>query len=130
VPAETSEADYLVSARDIRTVIAELWLAGAEAIAVNSERVTTSTGVLDIGHSILVNSAYLAPPYRVSAIGPPDLLDQLGLSQGWREFIQTRAGGFGLDITFAELEVVEMPQFAGGLNLRESRVVPSEAPTP
>jgi uncharacterized protein YlxW (UPF0749 family) len=130
VPADTSEADYLVSARDIRTVIAELWLAGAEAIAVNSERVTTSTGVLDIGHSILVNSAYLAPPYRVSAIGPPDLLDQLGLSQGWREFIQTRAGGFGLDITFAELEVVEIPQFAGGLNLRESRVVPSEAPTP
>ncbi len=86
--------------------------------------------MLDIGHTILVNSAYIAPPYRVSAIGPPDLLDQLGLSQGWREFIQTRAGGFGLDITFAEPEVVAVPQFAGGLNLRESRAVPSGSPSP
>jgi uncharacterized protein YlxW (UPF0749 family) len=130
IPADASDSDYLVTARDIRTVIAELWLAGAEAIDVNGERVTTSTGVLDIGHSILVNSAYLAPPYRVSAIGPPDLLAQLGLSQGWREFIETRAGRFGLDITFAEPEVVEVPRFAGGLNLRESRVVGSETPEP
>ncbi len=127
VPADANESDYLVTARDIRTVIDELWLAGAEAVAVNTERVTTSTGVLDIGHSILVNSAYLAPPYQVSAIGPPDLLDQLGLSQGWREFIQTRRGTFGLDIAFAEPEVVDMPQFAGGLNLRESHAVPSGA---
>ena len=128
VPADANEADYLVNARDIRTVIDELWLAGAEAIAVNGERVTTSTGVLDIGHSILVNSAYLAPPYQVSAIGPPDLLEQLGVSQGWREFIETRRGAFGLDIAFAEPEVVDIPQFAGGLNLRESRPVSSQAP--
>ena len=130
VPAGASEADYLVTARDIRTVIAELWQAGAEAIAVNEERVTISTGVLDIGQSILVNSAYLAPPYQVSAIGPPDMLDQLGLSQGWREFIQSRQGRFGLGISFGEPEVVDVPRFAGGLNLRESRVVPSEAPSP
>jgi uncharacterized protein YlxW (UPF0749 family) len=128
VPADANEADYLVSARDIRTVIEELWLAGAEAIAVNGERVTTSTGVLDIGHSILVNSAYLAPPYQISAIGPSDLLDQLGLSQGWREFIQARRGTFGLDIAFAEPEAVEIPRFAGGLNLRESHAVPSGGP--
>jgi uncharacterized protein YlxW (UPF0749 family) len=128
-PDDPTQSEYLVTARDIRTVIAELWLAGAEAIAVNTERVTISTGVLDIGHSILVNSAYLAPPYQVSAIGPPDMLGQLGLSQGWRDFIQTRQGTFGLEISFAEPEVVDIPQFAGGLNLRESRAVdPGDAP--
>ena len=127
-PGDANGTDYLVSARDIRTVVDELWLAGAEAIAVNGERVTTSTGVLDIGHSILVNSAYLAPPYQVSAIGPPDLLEQLGVSQGWREFIQTRRGTFGLDIAFAEPEVVDVPEFAGGLNLRESHAAPPESP--
>lgn len=128
VPADASESDYLVTARDIRTVVDELWLAGAEAIAVNGERVTTSTGVLDIGHSILVNSAYLAPPYQVAAIGPPDMLDQLGLSQGWREFVQTRGGTFGLDIAFVESKTVDVPRFAGGLNLRESHAVPSGEP--
>jgi uncharacterized protein YlxW (UPF0749 family) len=130
VPAGADEADYLVTARDIRTVIAELWLAGAEAISVNGERVTVSTGVLDIGHTILVNSAYLSPPYEVRAIGPDDLFDQLGLSQGWRDFIQTRRGTFGLGIDFAEPPEIDIPAFNGSLTLRESRIVPSPAPSP
>lgn len=130
VPDGADEADYLVTARDIRTVIAELWLAGAEAISVNGERVTVSTGVLDIGHTILVNSAYLSPPYQVKAIGPDDLLDQLSLSQGWRDFIQTRRGTFGLDVSFAEPADVDIPAFAGSLTLRASRVVPSPGPSP
>jgi len=128
LPAGADEADYLVTARDIRTVIAELWLAGAEAVSVNDERVTVSTGVLDIGHTILVNSAYLSPPYQVKAIGPDDLLDQLSVSQGWRDFIQTRRGTFGLDIAFAEPAQVDIPAFAGSLTLRASRIVPSPAP--
>ena len=128
VPDGASEEDYLVTARDIRTVIAELWLAGAEAISVNGERVTVSTGVLDIGPSILLNSAYLSPPYQVSAIGPDDLIGALGQSQGWREFIEARQGTFGIDITFAEPERVAVPAFAGSLVLRESRAVPSTAP--
>jgi uncharacterized protein YlxW (UPF0749 family) len=128
VPEGADEADYLVTARDIRTVVDELWLAGAEAISVNGERVTVSTGVLDIGHTILVNSAYLSPPYQVSAIGPADLLGQLGLSEGWRDFIQTRRGTFGLDIQFAEPPAVDVPAFAGSLTLRESRAVPSPSP--
>lgn len=129
VPDGADESDYLVTARDIRTVIAELWLAGAEAISVNGERVTVSTGVLDIGHTILVNSAYLSPPYQVSAIGPGDLLEQLGVSQGWRDFIQTRKGTFGLEISFAEPPGVDVPAFAGSLTLRQSRVVPTPAPS-
>ena len=129
VPEGADESDYLVTARDIRTVIAELWLAGAEAISVNGERVTVSTGVLDIGHTILVNSAYLSPPYQVSAIGPGDLIDQLGLSEGWRDFIQTRRGTFGLDVSFAEPAVVDIPAFAGSLTLRASRIAASPAPS-
>lgn len=130
IPADANASDYLVTGRDIRTVIDELWLAGAEAIAVNGERVTISTGVLDIGHSILLNSAYLAPPYQIAAIGPPDLIGQLGLSQGWRDFIQTRQGTFGLDITFAEPAAVDLPEFAGSLVLRESHAVASPGPQP
>ena len=131
IPANGNPTDYSVTARDIRTVVAELWLAGAEAIAVNGERVVATTGVLDIGGTILVNSAYLAPPYQVSALGPTDMLDELGLSQGWIDFIQTRRGRFGVDVSFAEPPTVDIPAFAGSLNLRESRAVTtSPAPSP
>ena len=69
-PGDADAADFLVSGDDVRTVVEELWLAGAEAIAVNGERVSGPTAIVDIGGSVLVNSAYLAPPFDVAAIGP------------------------------------------------------------
>ena len=81
VPPDGSESDYLVGSRDIRVVVEELWGAGAEAIAVNGERITPTSAIIDVGTSLLVNSAYLAPPYQITALGPPDLYDRLSKSR-------------------------------------------------
>ena len=62
VPPGGNEGDYLVGANDLRRVVDELWKAGAEAVAINDERITTSTAIIDIGGSVLVNAAYLAGP--------------------------------------------------------------------
>ena len=77
VPPDGNQRDYLVSGQDVLAVVEELWLAGAEAVAVNGERVTVTTAIVDIGGSVLVNSAYIAPPYDVKAIGPAALYDTL-----------------------------------------------------
>jgi uncharacterized protein YlxW (UPF0749 family) len=124
-----NEIDYLVGARDIRTMVEELWLAGAEALAVNGERVTNSTAIIDIGGTLLVNSAYLAPPYRISAIGPPEIYARLSGSEGFIDFFRARADAYGLRITYAEPEQVDMPAFAGTVTLRYSRPVMTPAPS-
>jgi uncharacterized protein YlxW (UPF0749 family) len=121
VPPDASQADYLVGSRDIRTVVEELWLAGAEAIAVNSERLTPTTAIIDIGSSLLVNSAYLAPPYQVTALGPADLYERLSRSPGFIDFVRARAEAYGIRLSFAEPESVDMPAFAGTVTLRYSR---------
>ncbi len=128
--AGTNEADYLVNAADIRVLVEELWLAGAEAIAVNGERVTAATAMLDIGGSVLVNSAYLAPPYQVSAIGPADLYAQLSQADGFREFVQARAEAFGIKISYAELPDVVVPAYAGTINVRYARPEPNLTASP
>ena len=131
MPPGDNPTDYLVSARDIRTVVEELWLAGAEAVAVNGERVSSTSAIIDIGGSILVNAAYLAPPYQVSAIGPPDLFDQVNGSAGFREFVRMRVESFGLEVSFAELKDVTIPAYAGTINLRYARLPgPSASPGP
>lgn len=130
-PPGVNPTDYLVTARDIRTVVEELWLAGAEAIAVNGERLTSTSAIIDIGGSILVNAAYLAPPYQVSAIGSPDLFDQVNASAGFRDFVRMRVEAFGLQVGFAELKDVTIPAYAGTINLRFARpsgVGPSPSP--
>lgn len=130
-PQGGNDADYLVSARDVRTVIEELWIAGAEAIAVNAERVTTSTAIVDIGGSILVNSAYQAQPYTIAALGPTDLWQRLGAQPGFADFFRARAEAFGIRISLAEPEQVDIPAFAGTISLRNAKILtPSASPTP
>jgi uncharacterized protein YlxW (UPF0749 family) len=120
-----NEADYLVGGADLRTIVDQLWLAGAEAVAINDERVTTSTAIVDIGGSVLVNAAYLAGPYQIKAIGPTDLFSKLSSSPGFEDLVRTRRGSFGIGISWAEPAAVDIPAFAGSVTLRESRAVPS-----
>jgi uncharacterized protein YlxW (UPF0749 family) len=114
-------ADYLVGARDLRSVVEELWAAGAEAIAVNGERITPTTAIIDVGPSVLVNAAYLAGPYQVTALGADDLYDRLSASPGFVDMLRTRAQGFGIQVSIAEPEAVDMPAFAGTVTLRYAR---------
>ncbi len=121
-------ADSLVTAHDVRTVVEELWRAGAEAVAVNDERVTVSTAFLDIGGSILANSAYLAPPYTIAAIGPTGLYDRVRGSATFVSFVADRVQGAGIQLSVAELDAVDVPAFAGTVNVRFGQPAPSGAP--
>jgi uncharacterized protein YlxW (UPF0749 family) len=82
---------------------------------------TPTTAVIDIGPSILVNSAYLSGPYQVTAIGPDDLYTRLSASPGFVDFIRARAEAWGLRVSIAEPESVDMPAFAGTVTLRYAR---------
>ncbi|HUQ79459.1 MAG TPA: DUF881 domain-containing protein [Patescibacteria group bacterium] len=124
-----TESEYLVGAADMRTIVALLWQVGAEAIAINGERVTGSTAVVDIGGSMLVNAAYVAGPYQVTALGSRELFGRLSATPGWGEFLRTR-GAFGISIAWAEPDVVDVPAYAGSVTLRESRSVPSPVAPP
>jgi uncharacterized protein YlxW (UPF0749 family) len=117
--------DALVSAQDVRVLVQELWLAGAEGIAVNGERLAATSAVIDIGGSILVNSAYLAPPYTITAVGPPDLYERLQGSVAFVEFVQGRIERSGMSLSVAQLQSVDLPAFAGTVNLRFAEPNPS-----
>jgi uncharacterized protein YlxW (UPF0749 family) len=120
--------DALVSAQDVRILVQQLWLAGAEGIDVNGERLSTTSAVIDIGGSILVNSAYLAPPYEIRAIGPPDLYDRLQGSVAFVDFVQGRINRAGISLSVAELATVDLHAYAGTVTLRYA--APASSGTP
>jgi uncharacterized protein YlxW (UPF0749 family) len=125
-----NEADYLVTARDVRTVVEELWLAGAEAISVNGERIVQSSAIVDIGGSVLINSAFITAPYQISAIGPEDLYDRVSTSRGFQSFVAVRAQQFGIRIAFVERDDIEVPAFAGTVGFANGRPVADASPAP
>ena len=58
-----------IIASDLRTLINELKLAGAEAISINDKRVLNMTEMVDVNGRILINEQPTVSPFIVKAIG-------------------------------------------------------------
>ncbi|MFI5254457.1 MAG: DUF881 domain-containing protein [Candidatus Limnocylindrales bacterium] len=131
IPPGDAAADYLVSSSDVRDLLSELWLAGAEAVSINGERIVATTALTDIGSSVLVNSSYLQPPYVLSAIGPADLYDRLTVSPGFLDFVTARVQAYGLQLSFLTAPDVVVGAYSGTINLVQARpAAPSPAAQP
>jgi uncharacterized protein YlxW (UPF0749 family) len=62
-----------VQDRDLQAVCNQLWHDGAEAIAINGQRLTATSTIRTAGATILVDFRPILSPYEVDAIGPGDL---------------------------------------------------------
>jgi uncharacterized protein YlxW (UPF0749 family) len=62
-------------ARDVAEVVNALWAAGAEAVAVDGQRITGQTAISGAGEAVLVDFRPLDPPYEIEAIGSPASLE-------------------------------------------------------
>lgn len=75
-PPRTSDSpsgDRVLS-RDLQVIVNGLWAHGAEAIAINDQRLTTTSTIRFAGQAIVVDLRGLARPYVVRAIGPQEQL--------------------------------------------------------
>lgn len=59
--------------RDLQYLANALWAGGAEAVAINGQRLTTTTTIRSAGRAILVDFRPVTGPYEIAAIGPDDL---------------------------------------------------------
>ncbi len=111
----------LVHYTDLQAVVATLWAAGAEAVAVNGERVVSTTGLSCVGTTILCNARRLAPPYVVVAIGSPEAL-QTALEGEGGPLAALRA--FQFPVRVIKAKEVRVPAYRGGFEFRYARSEP------
>jgi uncharacterized protein YlxW (UPF0749 family) len=119
-PSETRPEEieqYLVHDYDIRAVVDELFVSGAEAIGINDHRLVANSSIRCVGPVVLVNSERLAPPYVIKAIGEPDVMEKA----------LTLRGGVADDlilfemITIREEPVIRIPAYGGSTRLKLAR---------
>jgi len=67
--AEGDIARKIVHQQDIQAVVNAMWAGGAEAVTVQGQRITSSTGIKCVGNSVLLQGVAYPPPYVISAIG-------------------------------------------------------------
>ena len=66
---EDGDPEARVQDVDLQVLTNGLWAAGAEAISVNGQRITSLSAIRSAGDAILVDLAPVLAPYRVEAIG-------------------------------------------------------------
>jgi uncharacterized protein YlxW (UPF0749 family) len=118
--APDAAADNRVLDRDVQTVVNGLWAAGAEAVAVNGERVTAQTAIRQAGGTILVNFDPVAAPYVVQAIGDPVEVETAFGSGSAAARMRNLAQLYGLRFSYTRSEEMTLPA-ATGITLRHAR---------
>lgn len=108
----------VVTYQDIVSVVNELWAAGSEAIAVNNQRVTATTGFGQVGGTVVVNLQRLSGPFTITALGDPATLEGAlnirgGLVDGLR--------ALGLGITIERRPELSVPAYRGVQKFEHAR---------
>lgn len=127
VPAGGNPSSFIVLVDDLRDIVAALWASGAEAVAINDERLVATSSIYGVGASVLVNTAFLSPPFRIVAIGPEGLLDRSLAHDAFVGRVAQRIEFFGLEFATAAAEDLTLPAFVG--NTRFRWAVPVDGPS-
>ena len=79
-----------ITSKDLRELLNQLKVDGAEAISINGQRIVYDSYVVDLGGTyISVNGERIVSPYEVKAIGNPTYLES-GLSKKQYGYIDTK----------------------------------------
>ena len=83
----------IVLDRDLQDIANALWLAGAEAIAINGQRLTATSTIRTAGGAILVDFRPVTGPYQIAAIGiigsAQDAFTESATAQRFRRYVDT-----------------------------------------
>lgn len=120
---EDVEADLLVvHQQDIESVVNALWAGGAEAVAVQGQRLISTSGIRCVGNVLRIHGQVYSPPYVITAIGDADQLrlyldSSAAVSAYRRDAAQL---GLGWSVTTGNLTV---PAFSGATDLQYATAV-------
>jgi len=100
---------------DLQKLVNALWVAGAEAVSIDGQRITSRSAIRGAGSAITVNYRSLTTPYVIRAVGNPDTLPaRLLETEGGRAWLDLQVN-FGIRFT---------------TETRRSMTVPGRAPFP
>ncbi|HEU5267066.1 MAG TPA: DUF881 domain-containing protein [Jatrophihabitans sp.] len=102
-------ATNILTDRDVRSVVNELWHDGAEAISVNDVRLSPTSAIRFAGEAVLVDFQPITSPYRIRAIGDADALSAAFAQSSVASRYQTLVGVSHIGFSFTESNRLTLP---------------------
>lgn len=105
-------------ATDLTDIINTAWKGGAQAIAVNDERIVNSSSVYCVGATIMVNGTLMSPAFNIAIIGPQNALLGAFDDPNQLQDIKQRRDVQGLGFRVTRANAINVPAYSGALNVR------------
>lgn len=99
----------ILTDRDVRSVVNELWHDGAEAVSVNNIRLTPNSAVRFAGEAVLVDFQPITSPYTIRAIGKADDLATAFAQSEVASRYHTLVSADGIGFSFDEKTTLTLP---------------------
>lgn len=115
--------DYIVHEQDLQAVINALWAGGAEAIGVMDQRIIATSAVRCVGSTLLLHGQVYAPPYTVTAVGPPERMQRAIDASPRVQIYQQYVDLLGLTFDVRASDSVTIPAYEGPVAARYAQVV-------
>ncbi|MFJ8002317.1 DUF881 domain-containing protein [Streptomyces sp. NPDC096310] len=95
--------------RDMQRVVNGLWESGAEAIAINDQRLTSLSAIRAAGDAILVDNRPLVPPYTVLAVGDGKKLSTAFQDSADGQYLHSLQENFGIRTSISDQRDLRLP---------------------
>lgn len=128
-PRTGTNAEGRVRSGDLQIVTNGLWSSGAEAIAINGQRLTSRSAIRFAGEAILVNFRPLTRPYTIEAIGDQsDLQAEFSKSAGG-SYLSGLESNYGIEAQESGQDSLRLPGATNVIN-QHAKVVPRGTTVP
>ena len=107
-------SNFIIHDIDLLKVVNELKNAGAEAIAINGQRVISTTAIICGGNIININGERIGSPFTIQAIGLPETLANLDRPGGYLKDLRERK----IQVDLKKSNNITIPKYSGVLNLK------------
>ncbi|CAN7601707.1 DUF881 domain-containing protein [Terrabacter sp. LjRoot27] len=110
--------DIVVHQQDVQAVVNALWTSGAEAMMIQDQRVISTSAVRCVGNTLILQGRVYAPPYRITAIGDVDRMQQ-GLDADasvniYKQYVDAVGLGYALHTHSS----IEFPAYSGSVDFQ------------
>ncbi|MEU0991739.1 DUF881 domain-containing protein [Streptomyces sp. NPDC005953] len=95
--------------RDMQRIVNGLWQSGAEAVAINGQRLTALSAIRAAGDAILVDNKPLVPPYTVLAVGEGNRLNTTFQDSADGLYLHALKENFNIRFTISTKDKVRLP---------------------
>jgi uncharacterized protein YlxW (UPF0749 family) len=110
-----SEADYLIHDSDILSVINELRDAGAEALALNGNRILATSEVRCSGSVVTINGTRTSAPFVIDAIGDKNtMFNALMMRNGVVDVLKQ----WSIQVDVTQLDDILVPAYGGTIEYK------------